>query len=164
MGQPVVLHGHVLGQLVSRLQCRSGRADISFAAMGCFIALDTQEIDLMDQRAACARGEYRTLHQVIESGLRQAWQTLLAVDGLGQLLSETAQPCKCAAGIDMQNPLCKTGQIGQQFVYRAKKFKIDGFHSGDSVLGDLEIKAVRRSMWRTAAHSSVQPQPACRVR
>ncbi|MCY1302628.1 hypothetical protein D9M70_522950 [compost metagenome] len=62
----VVLDGHVHGQLMGRLQRQLCVAQVTFRTVSGVVALDTQEVDLMNQRLANAIGEHRVFHQVVE--------------------------------------------------------------------------------------------------
>ncbi|SST08193.1 Uncharacterised protein [Acinetobacter baumannii] len=63
----VVLDGHIHGQLMGSLQCQLCIAQVTFRTVSGVIALDTQEVDLVNQRLADAIREHRVFNQVVES-------------------------------------------------------------------------------------------------
>ncbi|MNT72763.1 hypothetical protein D3C72_2113950 [compost metagenome] len=71
--------------------------------MGSVVALNTQEVDLIDQRLADAIDKHRVFHQLIEARLRQTRQQLFLVNGLSQLFGKAAQARKSATRIDVQH-------------------------------------------------------------
>ncbi|MNZ92622.1 hypothetical protein D3C78_1116520 [compost metagenome] len=101
----VVLDGHVHGQLMGSAQRLPGIAQLALGAMGGIVALDAQEVDLVNQRLADAIDEHRILDQFVEAGLRQPWQQLFLVDGLGEFFSEATQPRQGTARIDEKHCL-----------------------------------------------------------
>ncbi|MCY1413858.1 hypothetical protein D9M71_292950 [compost metagenome] len=121
----VVLDGHVHGQLMSRLQRQLCVTQFSFGAMGGVIALNAQEVDLVNKWLADAVDEYRVFYQVVEGRLRHARQKLFLVDGFGQLFGKAAKARQRAARIDMQYGLSQTSEVRQQFVAGAEKLEVD---------------------------------------
>ncbi len=121
----VVLDGHVHGQLMGGLQCQLCIAQVTFSAVCGVVTLDTQEVDLVHQRLADAIDKHRVFHQVVEARLRHARQQFFLVDGFGQLFGKAAQASECAARIDVQYSLGKTGEVGQQLVAGAEELEVD---------------------------------------
>ncbi|MND63006.1 hypothetical protein D3C80_543060 [compost metagenome] len=97
----VVPDGHVHGQLMGGLQRQLRIAQITFRTMSGVIALDTQEVDLVNQRLTDAIGEHRVFNQFVKGRLRHTRQQFFLVDTFGQFLGKTAQARQGAARINM---------------------------------------------------------------
>ncbi|MCY1436976.1 hypothetical protein D9M71_531200 [compost metagenome] len=106
------------------IQSQLGIAQITLAAMGGVVTLDTQEIDLIDQRLADTSREYRVLHQVIEARLRQPRKQLLLVDSLGQFFGKTTQTSQRTTRVDEQYGFGQAGEACQQVVAGAKELEV----------------------------------------
>ncbi|MNO78836.1 hypothetical protein D3C76_699900 [compost metagenome] len=97
----VVPDGHVHGQLMGGLQRQLRIAQITFRTMSGVIALNTQEVDLVNQRLTDAIGEHRVFNQFVKGRLRHTRQQFFLVDTFGQFLGKTAQARQGAARINM---------------------------------------------------------------
>ncbi|MCY1523058.1 hypothetical protein D9M68_579410 [compost metagenome] len=120
----VVLDGHVHGQLVSSLQRQLCVAQITFGTMGGVVALNTQKVDLMNQRLADAIDKHRVFHQIVEGRLRHARQQFFLVDGFCQLFSKAAQTSQRAARVDKQYGFGQAREVYQQLVAGAEEFEV----------------------------------------
>lgn len=92
------------------------------------IALDSQKVNLMDQRFTYTVLKNRAFDELVKTGLRHTRQQLFFIDSFGELFREAAQPGQCTAGVDMKHGFRQTSKIGKQVVFGPQEFEIHRFH------------------------------------
>ncbi|MCY1456855.1 hypothetical protein D9M71_741030 [compost metagenome] len=107
------------------IQSQLGVAHIALATMSSVVTLNTQEVNLINQRLADAIIKHGVFHQLIEARLRQTRQQFFFVDGFGQFFGKAAQAGERAARIDVQHRFGKASQFGQQLVAGAKELEVN---------------------------------------
>ncbi|MNE06512.1 hypothetical protein D3C80_991030 [compost metagenome] len=125
LSNAVVFYSHVLGKLMRCIQSQLGVAHIALATMSSVVTLNTQEVNLINQRLADAIIKHGVFHQLIEARLRQTRQQFFFVDGFGQFFGKAAQAGERAARIDVQHRFGKASQFGQQLVAGAKELEVN---------------------------------------
>ncbi|MNC26441.1 hypothetical protein D3C75_745720 [compost metagenome] len=70
LSNAVIFYRHVLGKLMRCIQGQLGVAHIALAPMSSVVTLNTQEVNLINQRLADAISKHGVFHQLIEARLR----------------------------------------------------------------------------------------------
>ncbi|MNH16111.1 hypothetical protein D3C79_757410 [compost metagenome] len=121
----LILHGHIHGQLVSRLQGLLRITQVAFASMRGVVPLNTQEIELVNQRLAYTVDKDRILNQLVKGGLRHTGQCFMLIDSLGHLFGKATKSRERTARVDVKYGLRQAREICQQLVARPEEFEID---------------------------------------
>ncbi|AHC85685.1 hypothetical protein X970_08160 [Pseudomonas monteilii SB3101] len=98
---------------------------IAFASMRGVVPLNTQEIELVNQRLAYTVDKDRILNQLVKGGLRHTGQCFMLIDSLGHLFGKATKSRERTARVDVKYGLRQASEICQQLVARPEEFEID---------------------------------------